>query len=330
MKFAIYGAGAVGGFLGARLLEGGHDVHFIARGRNLEALSRSGLMVRSALFGDRTYKVRAVARTEAVGPSDYVILGVKASALTQVAPHVGPLRGPRTAFVSTQNGLPWWYSYGARGEDAPIMAVDPGGVIARHIPPDLVIGSIVYFSCSMPAPGEVAHSTGARLPLGEPAGGRTERVLALSEALRNVGMKAPVRNDIRHELWVKLLGNGAVNPLSALTRTTLSELIGSRYGLRLVRDQMDEIREVASAVGVRIAVSNERRIDGVRAAGSHRTSMLQDLDRGREPEIDALLGSVVELAERNRVTVPTLRAIYAATRVLFSASSPARCEAPGP
>ena len=321
MRFAVYGSGAVGGFLGARLLEDGHDVSFIARGEHLEALRNKGLHVRSSVFGDHVYQVRASSSAAGIGPVDYVLLGVKASALTEIAPLVEPLKGTQTTFVSTQNGLPWWYFHGLAGTDDPITAVDPGGVIERHIPGSRVIGSIVYFSSALEGPGEVVHSAGARLPLGEPAGGRTERILALSSAFQAVGLKAPVRNNIRHELWVKLLGNGALNPLSALTRKSLRELIDSSDGHKLIGSMMDEIRQVAAAVGVHIAISNERRIEGARAAGYHRTSMLQDLERGRVPELDALLGAVIELAARNHVVVPTLRAVDAATRVLFSPPS---------
>ena len=308
----------MGGFLGARLLEGGHEVHFIARGSNLDALRGRGLLVRSDIFGKQRIEVNATDRPNDVGPCDYVVLGVKANSLAIIAPFVDPLMGSCTTFVSTQNGLPWWYFHGAIGNNEPIRAVDPDGVIARHIPPKLVVGSIVYFSCSLPAPGEVEHSGGARLPLGEPSGGRTERVLALSSAFRAVGIKAPVRNDIRHEIWVKILGNAAFNPLSALTGATLAELTGSDHGVRLASEMMNEIRQVAASVGVHVALSNERRIEGARSAGHHRTSMLQDLDRRREPELDPLLGAVIELAERQNVEVPVLRAIDAATRVLFA------------
>ena len=321
MKFAIYGAGAVGSLLGARLLEGGHDVHFIARGPNLRALHTRGLVIKSHHFGERRYQVKATASAAQVGSVDYVLLGVKAGALAEIAPKVGPLKHSRTTFISTQNGLPWWYFHGVRGNEEPIKAVDPEGVIARYIPASSAVGSIVYMSCTMTGPGEVEHTAGNRLPLGEPSGGRTERVLALSSALRAAGLKSPVRNDIRHELWVKLMGNAALNPLSALTRKALADLIDSTHGRNLIEVMMNEVREVASAVGVRIALSNERRIAGARAAGYHRTSMLQDLERGRTPELDALLGAVIELAERNYVDVPTLRAIDAATRVLFQRTS---------
>ncbi len=322
MRFAIYGAGAVGGFLGARLLEAGHEVNFLARGPNLEALRQRGLVLQSEVFGKRRYSVRATASPVDVGPVDCVILSVKAGSLRQIAPLTEPMKSDGTVFLSTQNGLPWWYSHGLRGDDRPIQAVDPDGGIAHHIPPDAVIGSIVYFSCSKAGPGRVLHSSGSKLPLGEPAGGRSERVLELAAALRSAGIKAPVRSDIRHELWVKLMGNASLNPLSALTRKTLADLIDSHDGRRLIEAMMNEVREVAAAVGIRIAISNARRIAGARAAGYHRTSMLQDLDNGREPELDALLGSVIELAERNHVAVPALRAIHAATRVLFLPPSP--------
>ncbi len=329
MKFAVYGAGAVGGFLGARLLEGGHEVHFIARGSNLEALRNQGLAVRSALFGHHHYDVKAASCAADVGPCDFVLLAVKAHALSEIAPSVEPLKGPGTIFVSTQNGLPWWYPFDALGADDPIEVVDPGGIIAHHIPARSVIGSIVYFSCSMSGPGRVEHSGGTRLPLGDPFGKRSEQALTLSDALRSVGIKAPVRNNIRHELWVKLLGNAAFNPLSALTQATIVELIESTPGPRLIGDVMTEIREVAAAVGVQVAISNQRRIEGARSVGHHRTSMLQDLDRGREPEIDALVGAIVELADRNDVDVPILRALYATTKILFSTRSRAANCGPG-
>lgn len=321
VKFAIYGAGAVGGLLGTRLLEGGHDVHFIARGANLDAQREQGLLIRSEVFGEKRYRVHATSSATEVGPSDFVILAVKASSLTQIAPLVEPLKGADTTFVSTQNGLPWWYFYGVPGDDAPIECVDPGGVVAKHIPAPLVLGAIVYISSSMAGPGIVTHSSGVRLPLGEPSGERSERIRMLSSALREVGIKAPLRNDIRHELWVKLMGNAAFNPLSALTRNTLAELTDSPQGLRLIEAIMDEVRQVASAVGVQIALSNERRIAGGRAAGSHKPSMLQDLEQGRAAELDALLGAVLELADRYHVSTPTLRVIDTASRLLFQRAS---------
>ena len=317
MKFAIYGAGAVGAFLGARLLEGGQEVHFIARGANLAAQRERGLLIRSEVFGEKRYEVQAACSPAEVGPSDYVILAVNAGILPRIAPLVAALRGPGTTFVSIQNGLPWWYFHGLPGEDEPIRCVDPGGVIARHIPAQLAVGAIACLSCSMDRPGIVSHSSGLRLPLGEPSGERTERTRLLSSALRQAGLKAPVRQDIRHELWVKLMGNAAFNPLSALTRKTLAEITNSPHGLRLAESVMDEVRAVASAAGVQVALSNDRRIAGARAAGCHKPSMLQDLEHGRVAELDALLGAVLELAARYHVPAPTLGVIDTVCRLLF-------------
>ncbi len=318
MKFAVYGAGAVGAFLGARLLEAGQDVRFIARGKNLDALRERGLIVRSSVFGERRYTVCATASADEVGPADYVFLGVKATALPSIAPFVAPLRGSQTTFVSTQNGLPWWYFYGLDTVEKPLECIDPGGVLTRHIPPVSVIGSIVYFSCTLRAPGEVDHPQGIRLPLGEPDGRRTDRIRTLSKVLGSAGLKAPIRHEIRHELWVKLLGNGAFNPISALTRKTMAEMIDFPPSRRLIETMMDEIREVAAAVGVHVALSNEKRINGARQAGSHKTSMLQDLENGRSPELDAVLGAVIELARRHHIETPVLESIDAAARLLFA------------
>lgn len=322
MRFAIYGAGAVGALLGARLVETGQDVSFIARGRNLEALRERGLRVRSAVFGERRYAVRAVSSPEESGPADYVILGTKAHALPAIAPQVGPLRRRGTVFVSTQNGLPWWYFHGMQGAEAPLQRLDPDGALARCIPPEDVIGSIVYFSSSLRGPGEIEHSQGVRLPLGEPAGGRTERIRRLATILQAAGLKTPIRNEIRHELWVKLLGNATLNPLSALTRKTIAQMIAFPSSRRLIEAMMDEIRDVAAAVGVPVAISNEKRIDGARAAGGHKTSMLQDLEHGREPELEALLGAVLELAARHYVDAPRLETVYRAARLLFARPGP--------
>ena len=317
MRIAVYGAGAIGAFLGARLAESGEEVLLIARGAHLEALRRDGLRVESEDFGVSTYRLKASDDPTAIGPVDYVILGVKSHALTAIAPLVAPLTHERTTFVSTQNGLPWWYFHGVEGDNPRIESVDPGGVIAAHIPPERALGSIVYISCDLPAPGVVRHTQGVRLPLGEPDGERSERVKTLADAFQRSGIKAPIRGDIRHELWVKLLGNGIFNPLSALTRKTMIEMLDDPPARELIRAAMYEIRDTAAAAGVQIAFSPEQRIQGARSAGFHKTSMLQDLEAGREPELDALTGAVIELAGRYHVEVPHLETVYAAARLLF-------------
>ncbi len=319
MRIAVYGAGAIGAFLGARLSEAGAEVLLIARGPHLEAIRREGLRVDSATFGENTYRLAASDDPAEIGPVDYVVLGVKAHGLTSIAPQVAPLLGPQTTFVSTQNGLPWWYFHGVEGDNPRIEAVDPGGVIAAHIPPERAVGSIVYISCDLPAPGVARHTQGVRLPLGEPDGSRSDRVRALSEAFQKGGIKAPVRGDIRHELWVKLLGNGVFNPLSALTRKTMIEMLDDPAACELIRAAMYETRETAAAAGVQIAFSPEQRIEGARAAGFHKTSMLQDLEAGRLAELEPLTGAIIELARRYHVEVPHLETLYAAARLLFKA-----------
>ncbi len=320
MKFGIYGAGSIGGFLGARLLDAGHDVHFIARGEHLKALQTHGLTVRSEVFGNQTYSVSATERTQDVGVCDYVLLGVKAHRLSKIAPNAAALTGDDTVFISTQNGLPWWYFHRVEGSNTPLESVDPGGVIAQHIPPERAIGSAVYVSCSLPEPGVLAHTQGLRIPLGEPSGERSDRVKALSDALTSAGLKAPIRADIRLELWSKLMGNAVFNPLSALTRKTMIEMVECNESRALMATMMAEVRDVASAVGVHIAQSPEKRIESGRAAGRHKTSMLQDVERGRSPELEPILGSVIELAARHHVEVPASQAIYAAAKLLFSST----------
>jgi 2-dehydropantoate 2-reductase len=318
MKFAVYGAGAIGAFLGARLAEAGHEVVLIARGAHLQALRESGLRVQSDLFGERLYRLTAVEHPAEAGTADYLILGVKAQALTQIAPSAEALLRPSSTIVSTQNGLPWWYFHGVEDQEPVLESVDPGGVVARHLPPRQTVGSIVYISSRLESPGVVRHTEGARLPLGEPDGSASDRIRALSQAFRDGGLKAPIRNDIRHELWVKLLGNGIFNPLSALTRKTMIEMIEHPAAHELILTAMREIRDTAAALGVQLAFSPEKRLEGARSAGFHKTSMLQDLEAGRPPELAPITGAIVELAARKHVAAPALGAIHAAASLLFA------------
>ncbi|MCB1021804.1 MAG: 2-dehydropantoate 2-reductase [Acidobacteria bacterium] len=318
MKIAVYGAGAIGAFIGSRLAEAGHDVALIARGAHLHAIRANGLRVESDLFGAATYRLKATNDPSQIGPVDYLLLGVKAMSLTAIAPLCAPLLGPETAIVSCQNGLPWWYFHGIEGEaDTRVEAVDPGGVIWQNLPPERVVGGIAYISSEIPEPGYVLHTEGNRFPMGEPSGGRTERAKAFSQALIEGGLKAPIRNDIRHELWVKLMGNAIYNPLSSLTRATMREMLDSSETYEIMRRAMDECRETAAAVGVQIAFSSEQRLEGSRAAGEHKTSMLQDLEAGKAPELEPITGAVLELAHKRHVPVPTLETVYAAAKLLF-------------
>lgn len=317
MRFAVFGAGAIGGFLGARLIEAGHEVAFIARGAHLEAIRKNGLRVVSDELGEATYRVQASQDPSEIGTVDYVILGVKAHSLTAVAPACKPLLAGETAVVSLQNGLPWWYFHGIEADEPPLESVDPGGVIAEHLPPERAIGGIAYISSSIPEPGMIRHTQGVRFPMGEPGAARTERIKRLFEAFRAGGVKAPIRPDVRHEIWVKLMGNAVFNPLSALTGKTMIEMTEFRPTYELMRRAMEEARETAAATGVQIAFSSDKRLEGARAAGDHKTSMLQDLEAGRPPEIEALTGSVVELAQRKNVPTPVLATLYAAAKLRF-------------
>jgi 2-dehydropantoate 2-reductase len=319
MKIAVYGAGAIGAFVGARLAEAGHEVALVARGAHLQAIRSNGLRVESHIFGSSRYDLQATSDAAEIGPVDYLLLGVKAMSLTAIAPLCAPLLGPETAVVSCQNGLPWWYFHGVPGEaDTRVEAVDPGGVIWRNLPPERVIGGIAYISCEIPEPGLILHTEGARFPMGEPSGERTERAKALSQALIAGGIKAPIRNDIRHELWVKLMGNAIYNPLSSLTRATMRQLLDDPHTYEIMRRSMEECRETAAAVGVQIAFSSEQRLEGSRVAGDHKTSMLQDLEAGKAPELDPITGAVIELARARHVPVPTLETVYAAAKLLFA------------
>ena len=318
MRIAVFGAGAIGGFLAARLAAAGHELALIARGPHLKSLRRDGLRLESDEFGNSKYDVEATDDPSSIGPVDYVILGVKANALTSIAPLCQPLLGEKTAVVSLQNGIPWWYFHGIESNEPPLESVDPGGVIAAHLPPERAIGGIAYISASIAKPGVIRHTHGARFPLGEPAGGRTARAVAFSKALIVGGIKAPIRADVRHEIWVKLMGNAIFNPLSALTRKTMQQMVEFPETRELIRRSMEEAREVAAATGVQIAFSTDRRIEGARQAGDHRTSMLQDVEAGRPPELDPLTGAVVELAERRNVPAPALFAIYAAAKSAFA------------
>ncbi len=317
MKLAILGAGAIGGFLGARLTRAGEDVTLIARGPHLEAMRRDGLRVIEA---GSEYTVRPACTDDfgVLRDADAVFITLKAHSLPPVVDRLGVALGTRTAVVSAQNGIPWWYfqRYGGELEGLHLESVDPGGVIARTINPDRVIACVVYPATDLIGPGIVRHVEGERFSLGELDGSESERCLALAAALSRAGLKAPVQPRIRDELWVKLLGNAVFNPLSALTRATLVEMAESPLTARVIREAMGEVEAVAKRLGVEMAVTIDRRIRGAARVGAHKTSMLQDLESGRPLEIDALVGSIVELADRLTVDVPHLRTLYGCVKLL--------------
>jgi 2-dehydropantoate 2-reductase len=260
--------------------------------------------------------VHATDKAEEAGPQDYVVVTLKANGLVPAAPQIAKLMGPQTALVTGINGVPYWYFYGLDGpwRDRVVESVDPGGKLWQLLPPSQAIGSIVYPAAEVIEPGVIEHTYGNRFTLGEPDGSKSARVETLSQMFVKAGLKAPVRTNIRDEMWVKLWGNLAFNPLSALTTATLDRLV-FRPDLRAVaRAMMEEGREIAEALGVKFAVGIDKRIEGAGEVGVHKTSMLQDLERGRPMEIDALLGAVVELADLTGKPAPLCRAVLALVR----------------
>jgi len=316
MKLCVFGAGAIGGLMAAKLAaKGDVEVTVIARGPHLEAMQARGLTLRSE-GTESVIPVRAVASAAEAGPQDYVVVTLKAHALAGAAQQMQPLLGPETAIVSAVNGIPWWYFHKLEGpyEGRRVESVDPGGVVSALLPPERAIGCIIYPAAEVPEPGVIEHTYGDRFTLGEPDGQKTPRATALSEALIAAGFKAPVRPRIRDEIWVKLWGNLAFNPISALTTATLDVITADPGQRGVARAMMLEAQEVATRLGVRFGIDVDKRIAGAAEVGAHKTSMLQDLERGRPMEIDALLGVVVELAELAGVEVPTCRTVLALLR----------------
>jgi len=316
MKICIFGAGAIGGLMGAKLAaKGDVDVTFIARGPHLAAMRENGVKLISE-GTERTVHPRCVESAEEAGPQDYVLVTLKAHSLPSAAKQMQPLLGPDTAIVSAVNGIPWWYFHGLGGayEGRIVQSVDPDGQVSALLPPSRAIGCIVYPAAEVTAPGVIDHSYGDRFSLGEPDGSRSPRAQALSEALIAAGFKAPVRPKIRDELWVKLWGNMAFNPISALTTATLDVLTGDEGQRGVARAMMLEGQRVAEALGVRFAIDVDKRIAGAAEVGAHKTSMLQDLERGRPMEIEALLGAVVELADWVGEAAPISRTVLALVR----------------
>jgi len=317
VRIVIAGAGAIGGYIGARLARAGADVVLFARGPHLRAMQERGLRVRSP-EGDFDVRPEVAADLAAIGPADAVFLGVKAHGLTALAPQLRPLFGPDTVVVSTQNGIPWWYFQDQGGEldGLRLERVDPGGVIAAAIEPRRIVGSLAYFSTDIVEPGVIHHTEGNRISFGEPNGTRSERVRAIAEALIAAGFRCPITTRIRHEIWVKLLGNVAFNPISALTGGTLEELVRHPDTARLVREVMTETEAVAAKLGIELSISIDQRMAGAEKVGAHKTSMLQDLEAGRPMELEAIVGAVVELGERLGVAMPATQTVYACAKML--------------
>ncbi|MDB5043937.1 MAG: oxidoreductase [Candidatus Eremiobacteraeota bacterium] len=319
-RYAVVGAGAIGAYVGASIARGGGDVTLIARGAHLAAMRENGVEVRSER-GDFTVRVAATEDARAEGPFDCVIVALKANQLAPLLPMVAPLCDDRTRIVAMQNGIPWWYfqRHGGAHEGLTLESVDPRGALASAFHPDRVVGCVIYSSTEIEAPGVIRHIEGTRYALGRPDGAVDDELLQISAAFVAGGLKAPIDPDLRAQIWVKLLGNAALNPISALTRTTLATMLRDPAIESLVRRIMEECAAIASALGVALPVSIEQRIDGARRVGEHKTSMLQDVERGRTLELDCITGAVVELGALLGVPTPATSHVHALTRLLDTA-----------
>ncbi|HDR28257.1 2-dehydropantoate 2-reductase [Rhodovulum sp.] len=314
MKICVFGAGAIGGYMGAKLAQAGAEVSLVARGPHLAAMKERGLRLIEEESGtDVTVPVNASDNAADLGVQDYVVVTLKAHSVPPVVEKMKPLIGENTTIVSGVNGVPWWYFHKIGGplEGTRLASVDPGDAQWNGFGPDRVLGCVVYPAAEVIEPGVVKHIEGNRFSLGEPDGSKSQRAVRLSEALAAAGLKAPVRPRLRDEIWVKLWGNLSFNPISALTHATLDVLCTDPGTRAVARNMMLEAQEIAEKLGVRFPIDVDRRIEGGAAVGAHRTSMLQDLTMGRPMEIDALVGSVQELGRVTGTPTPTIDAVLA-------------------
>ena len=328
MRFLIAGAGAIGGYIGACMARAGLDVTLYARGPHLQAMQERGLRI---LAPDGDFEVHPPAIGDLADASrvDTIVLGVKAHGLTRLAPQLRPWIGENTTVVSTQNGIPWWYFQLGAGEFAGLglTRVDPDGIIGASIDPHRVVGSLVYLGTEIVEPGVIRHLEGNRISLGEPDGSRSDRCREIAGALIQAGLRCPVTTRIRHEIWVKLLGNVAFNPISALTRATLAQMARDPDVYPIVRNIMSEVEAVANKLGVTLPISIDQRIAGAEKVGEHKTSMLQDLEANRPLELEPLVGAVIEVGERLGIEMPHTRTIYACAKLLDATASASRVQA---
>jgi 2-dehydropantoate 2-reductase len=311
-RICIFGAGAIGGFVGARLARKGEaDVSLVARGAHLEEIKAKGLRLSEA-GEEHIVRPRATSDPRELGRQDFIILTLKSHALPAVVDALQPLIGPDTAILFGQNGVPWWYFYkqGGRFDGRHLESVDPGGLLWTKLGPERALGCVIWQAAEIAKPGHVVHVYGERMPLGEPSGEITGRVKRLSGLLIDAGLKSPVKPDLRDEIWLKLWGNLSFNPVSVLTNGTLEALARDESARRVLRAMMQEAQAVGEALGVRFPIDVEERMDMAAKVGAHRTSMLQDVDNGRPTELDALLGVVIELAQMTGIATPALKLVY--------------------
>ncbi len=312
MRICIFGAGAIGGYLGVKLARAGAEVSLVARGPHLDAIRRDGLRLIEP-DKDTTVALTASRDPGELGVQDYIIITLKAHSVPAVVQDMQPLIGDHTTIVSGVNGVPWWYFHkiGGRFEGTRLKSVDPGDAQWNGFGPDRVLGCVVYPAAEISEPGVIRHIQGNRFSLGEPDGSKSDRAVALARVFGAAGLKAPVRPRLRNEIWVKLWGNLSFNPISALTHATLDVLCADPGSRGVARAMMTEAQQVAQKLGVTFPIDVERRIDGGAAVGAHRTSMLQDLEAARPMEIDALVGSVQELGRITDTATPTIDAVLA-------------------
>jgi 2-dehydropantoate 2-reductase len=314
VRFAIVGAGATGSYLGACLARVGLEVTLVARGPHLTAMRERGLRVLEADDTSFTIHTACTDRLDAITSAETVFVTLKAHSLPGLAPALASAAGKQSTFVFAQNGVPWWFFLGT--DDASLESVDPGGVIASSFPAERVLSCVVYPATTLVEPGVVRHVEGNRFSVGELDGSQTDRVRTLSSALVQAGLKAPVQTRLRQEIWLKLIGNATLNPVSALTRATLSEFLGDEGCRDLIRRLMLEVEAVGRAYGLHPDIGVDRRLEGAARVGNHRTSMLQDVEAGRPLEVEALIGSVIEMGRRRDVPTPGLEVVYQLTRQL--------------
>ncbi|MDQ8706329.1 2-dehydropantoate 2-reductase [Streptomyces sp. LHD-70] len=323
MKVAVLGAGAIGAYVGAALHRAGADVHLVARGPHLAAMRQHGVRVLSPR-GDFTARPHCTDDPAEIGPVDHVFLGLKATSYAACGPLVAPLLQDHTSVIAAQNGIPWWYfhRHGGPHDGHRIESVDPGGSVSAVLAPERAVGCVVYAATELEAPGLVRHLEGTRFSIGEPDRSTSKRCLEFSEAMRAGGLKCPVEPELRDDIWIKLLGNISFNPISALTRATMRQMCVHGTTREVIEQMMRETLAVAHTLGCRPEISVERRIAGAERVGDHRTSTLQDLERGKPLELDVLLAAVVELATITGVPVPTLRTVHALSDLLATRTLP--------
>jgi 2-dehydropantoate 2-reductase len=329
MKVAVLGAGAIGAYVGAALHRAGTDVHLVARGEQLAAIRSHGVQV-SSPRGDFTARTPATDDPAQIGPVDFVFLGLKANSYATCRPLISPLLAEHTAIVAAQNGIPWWYFHGLAGpyEGRRVESVDPHGVVSRILPVERAIGCVVYCSTEIESPGRIRHMEGTRFSIGEPSGSVSARCTEFSEAMVAGGLKCPVEPDIRQDIWIKLLGNAAFNPISALSRATMAEIAGHTGTRATVRLMMEETLQIAAAVGCHPDISVDKRLKGAQRVGDHKTSMLQDLERGKPLELDVILSALVELADMTDTPAPTVRVVHAVADLLAGKIADSDLDAP--